>query len=181
MRLWRIHSSAAEKERNVMKNFKQLLVMAVAGLAVTSTQFGRAFDLYTCNELSLDVFGYTASRDKGGGDHQAWGPGAGVNYFFNEYLGIGAESYSDAFTLPYLLNGSAILRYPINRSPFAVYGFGGFGREWTHAPQWMEFLGAGGEYRFWRNTRAFLDLRGIFPHETDDNWLLRFGFRITFK
>jgi hypothetical protein len=170
-----------KKERNVMKNFKKLLAAAVAGLVVASAQVGTASDLYNCNELSLDLFGYTASRDKGGGNHQAWGPGVGVNYFFNEYLGVGADSYADAFVLPYLLNGSAILRYPINRTPIAVYGFGGFGREWTHAPQWMEYLGGGGEYRFGHNTGAFLDIRGVFPNETDDYWLLRFGFRITFK
>ena len=108
-----------------MKNFKKLLAVAVAGLALKSAQVGRASDLYNCNELSLDVFGYTASRDKGGGNHQAWGPGAGVNYFFNEYLGVGADSYADAFVLPYLLNGSAILRYPINRATCSASGVTG--------------------------------------------------------
>jgi hypothetical protein len=164
-----------------MKNFEKLLVLAVAGLVITSTQIGRALDLYTCNELSLDVYGFTASRDKGGGNNQAAGPGAGINYFFNRYLGVGADTYADAFTLPYLLNGNAILRYPINRTPVAVYGFGGFGREWWHAPQWLGDIGAGGEYRFWRNTGAFIDLRGVFPQNTDNYWVLRFGFRITFK
>ena len=113
-----------------MKVFNKLLVTAVAGLVVASTQIGRASDLYKCNELSMDLFGYTASRDKGGGNHQAWGPGVGANYFFNEYLGVGPDTYADAFTVPYLLNGSVIGRYQINQSPFAVYGFGGFGREW---------------------------------------------------
>jgi hypothetical protein len=164
-----------------MKNFKKLLVIALAGLVVTFAEVGRALDLYNCNELSLDIIGFTASRDKGGGDHQAWGPGAGVNYFFNEYLGLGADTYADAFTVPYLLNGSAVLRYPINRTPVAAYGFGGFGREWWHAPQWMEYIGAGGEYRFRPHTGAIVDIRGVFPHQTDDYWVLRFGFRITFK
>ena len=164
-----------------MKNLKQLLVIAAAGLLVTSIQTGRASDLYNCNELSMDVLGFTASKDKGGGDHQVAGPGVGVNYFFNEYLGVGADTYADAFTVPYLLNGNVIGRFPINRTPVAVYGFGGFGREWWHAPQWLGDVGAGGEYRFWTHTGAFVDVRGVFPGETSNYWLLRFGFRITFR
>lgn len=168
-----------------MKNFKKLLKTVVVGLMVTSIVACGASDLYNCNELSMDVFGYTASRDKGGGNHQAWGSGVGASYFFNEYLGVGSDSYADAFTVPYLLNGSGIVRYQINGSPFAVYGFGGVGREWWHAPQWMEHVGAGGEYRFGHYfgyyTGAFVDVRGVFPGETSDYWLLRFGFRITFK
>lgn len=99
-----------------MNNFIELLLVAAAGLLMASAREAMASDLYNCNELSLDAFGFTASRDKGGGDHQVAGPGAGVNYFFNEFLGIGGDTYADAFTVPYLLNGSVIGRYPITGS-----------------------------------------------------------------
>jgi hypothetical protein len=138
-------------------------------------------DLFSANELSMDLFGFGASRDKDGKGDTAWGLGLGANYFFTRNIGVGADSYADAFEIPYLLNGSGIFRYPINDSRFAVYGFGGFGRQWKHSPQWLGHLGVGGEYRFNPKGGFFVDVREEFPDETKDYTVFRFGFRIKFK
>lgn len=138
-------------------------------------------DLYSGNELSIDVFGFGASRDKDGKANTAWGPGVGLNYFFTRNIGIGADSYADAFEIPYLLNGSGIFRYPFNDSRFAVYGMGGFGRQWKHSPQWLGHLGVGGEYRFNPHGSLFADVREEFPDQTKDYTVFRFGFQVKFK
>jgi len=135
-------------------------------------------DLYSEKELSLDAFGFGATRDKDGNSTTAWGPGVGINYFFTRNLGAGADTYSDAFTIPYNLNFSGIFRYPIADSRFAVYGIGGFGRQWKYSAQWLGHVGAGGEYRFNPKWSFFTDIRGEFPTETKDYALFRFGFRI---
>ncbi len=135
---------------------------------------------YLPNELSLDVFGFGATSDKSGADHSAWGPGVGLNYFVTQFIGFGADTYSDAFTTPYLLNGNAIFRYPFDGTGVAPYAFGGFGREWTHAAQWLGDVGAGVEYRFTAKTSVFSDFRGVFPGQTRDYGVWRFGFRLAF-
>jgi len=86
--------------------------------------------LYSRNEFSLDLYGFGASRDKDGNSTATWGPGVGANYFFTKTIGVGADSSADAFTVPYMLNGSGIYRYPFNDSGFAAYGIAGFGRQW---------------------------------------------------
>src|SRR5260370_42641445 len=40
--------------------------------------------LFSPNEISLDLFGYHASRDKGNSPNDAWGPGVGVNYYITQ-------------------------------------------------------------------------------------------------
>ena len=145
----------------------------------------RGTGLYRANEFSLDLYGFGASRDKDGNSETAWGPGVGANYFFTKTLGVGADSSADAFEVPYMLNGSGIFRYPFEETGFAVYGFGGFGRQWKHSPQWLGHIGVGGEYRC--NPKGsyvgsfFVDVREEFPTETKDYTVFRFGFRIPFR
>jgi hypothetical protein len=144
----------------------------------------RGRGLYHGHEFSLDLYGFGATRDKGGADKTAWGPGVGANYFFTKTIGAGLDSSADAFEVPYMLNGSGFYRFPFEETGFAAYGFGGFGREWTHAPQWLGHIGIGGEYRCtWGGYVAsfFVDVREEFPTETKDYTVFRFGFRIPFK
>ena len=157
-----------------------LLVTIGVGLLGGSVAMAQSTDLYSYHEGALDVAGYYASRDKGG-NNDAWGTAVGFNYFFTENFGAGADTYFDAFTLPYLLNADGIFRYPIHRTKLAPYGFAGFGRQWTHAAQWLGHVGAGMEYRFQPKMGAFLDVRAVFPSETKDYAVLRFGFRFVFK
>ena len=136
--------------------------------------------LFSPNELSLDVFGYHASRNKDGADTDAWGPGIGINYYFTENFGFGADTYADAFEVPYLLNGSFLVRYPLWDTGLAPYGYAGFGWQWQHAAQWTGHIGAGLEYRFNPKTGVFVDVREVFAAETADYFMVRFGVRIAF-
>ena len=169
----------------------KILMIAVMGLMLASASKVRSqnsdrlvFDpsaaLFTANELSLDLFGYHASRNKDGSNTDAWGPGLGVNYFITEFVGVGADTYADAFELPYLINGSAIFRYPILTAGLAPYAFLGVGRQWEHAAQWTGHFGGGVEYRFNPRTGFFVDVRRVFAAETADYTVVRFGFRLAF-
>jgi hypothetical protein len=134
--------------------------------------------VYGPHEFSFDILGGYATRDKGGADKDAFGIGAGLNYFFFENIGVGVDTYADAFEAPYLLNFSGIYRYPFRDLGLAPYGFGGFGRQWEHDPRWTGHIGAGVEYRFNQKTGLFLDGRGVFGGE--DYALWRLGFRFAF-
>ena len=129
-------------------------------------------------ELSVDLFGGYATRDKGGADTDAYGIGVGVNYFIFDNIGVGVDTYADAFTTPYLLNVSGIYRYPIAQLGLAPYAFAGFGRQWEHDPRWTGHFGAGVEYRFNTKTGVFVDGRRVFGG--DDYALWRLGFRFAF-
>jgi hypothetical protein len=135
---------------------------------------------FSDKELSLDLFGFSASRDRNGSDRQAWGAGAAGNYFFTQNLGVGAETYGDAFNKPYLLNALGEFRYPIQSLSLAPYAILGIGRQWTYAPQWLGHFGGGLEYRFNAKTGVFADARRVFAVNTSDYTLIRFGFRIVF-
>ena len=138
-------------------------------------------DLFPTRTFSIDAFGFYASRDKDGDSSGAWGPGVGTTYFFNQNWGAGADTYADAWNIPYLLNASGIFKYPLRDSKFAPYGFAGFGRQWDHGAQWMAHLGAGVEYSIRAETSAFADIRGVFPDKTRDYAVLRFGIRFYFR
>jgi Outer membrane protein beta-barrel domain len=94
-------------------------------------------DLYRANEWQLDLFGAYAPAGRDGnrflGDH-AWGGGAGVNYFFTKYFGLGLEGdilsgtgqeHSGDVSGQFALNG--LVRYPIGNTGFAPYVFAGIG------------------------------------------------------
>lgn len=172
-----------------MKKIRQVLILAlvfVGAARVRAQSLGPPSDLFLAHESSFDFFGFYGSRDKGGGNSSAWGPGVGINHFFTQNFGLGADTYSDAFTLPYLLNANGIFRYPIAGVCVAPYVFAGFGREWWHAPQWMGDVGGGFEYRpsgqgiRWPGG-LFVDARGVFPGETKNYAVVRFGIRFVFK
>lgn len=169
---------------------KQTLLAAIIGILTISAAQARDYfsdhfafypaGMYSANELSLDLFGFHATHDRNGNDSGSWGPGVGLNYFFNEYIGVGADTYTDAFNTPYLLNGNGIFRYPLWDTGLAPYAFGGIGRQWRYAAQWMGDVGAGIEYRFALKTSVFTDIRGVFPGNTSNYATWRFGFRLVF-
>lgn len=143
-------------------------------------EFDPAVAQFNANEFTLDIFGYHASHDKGGGHSDAWGPGVAGDYFFTQNIGLGLETYADAFEAPYLLNVQGIFRYPIESISVAPYAIAGVGRQWDHAAQWLGHIGAGVEYRFNARTGAFVDLRRVFAENTQDYTLVRFGIRLAF-
>jgi hypothetical protein len=168
-------------------NFKKVLLVTTLGMSVSLARSqiidnsAPESDLYSANEFSVDLYGFGASRDKSGGSSNGWGPGVGANYFFTRNLGVGLDNYTDAFHWPDKLNLSGIFRYPIPDSRFAAYGFGGGGRQWSNAAQWTAHVGAGVEYRFRSNAGFFSDIRQVFPGETRNYTVVRFGFRLNFR
>jgi hypothetical protein len=165
-----------------MKTIKAAFIGGLLFFIVSAPQ-SRAVEpvVFEAHELTLDGFGFYACRDKGGADKEAWGYGAGLNYFLTENIGLGADTYADAFTIPYLLNISGIYRFPLPDYNLAPYAIAGIGRQWDHAPQWLFHMGVGGEYRFQQNLGVFAELRGVFPVDTDPYALVRVGFRIRFQ
>jgi hypothetical protein len=156
-----------------------ILTLAISGISRVEAQ-----ELYSSQESSVDLFGFYGSRNKNGNSTSAAGSGVGYNYFFTQNFGVGADSYADAFTWPYLLNANGIFRYPIPQTTVAPYLFAGVGRQWWHAPQWMGNVGGGIEYRppnVKPHIGFFTDVRGVFTAETKDYAVVRFGFRFILK
>ena len=163
-----------------MKRIKLLIAVGI-GILGGGAAFAQDTDLYSYHEGQLDASGMYASRDKDGHKGDTWGMGAGLNYFFTKYIGAGADTYFDAWDVPYLLNGDGYFRYPIKQTGLAPYGFGGGGRQWTHAAQWLGHVGVGIEYRVHPEAGVFFDAREVFPEHTKDYAVLRFGFRFAFR
>jgi len=145
--------------------------------------------LFRENELSLDLFGsasinqevidnLTGTRIKRDG---RLGAGAGLNYFFTRYLGLGGEAYTESTQHKFIDSASlnVIGRIPLGQSGVAPYGFGGAGYQFENA-QWLGNIGAGIEFRFHRNFGFFVDGRYIVTAKTDNQGLGRAGFRFAF-
>src|SRR6185437_16079809 len=98
-------------EERLMKNKKIIFIIGL-GMLVSAAAVAQSADLYHAHEASFDGFGFYGSRDKGG-NNDAWGMGVGGNYFFTQNIGVGADTYMDAFTIPYLLNADGIYRFPL--------------------------------------------------------------------
>jgi|ERR1043166_531521 hypothetical protein len=179
---------------------KLTLLGIVAGVALAAStapsagaaEFGDRFrydreavDKFPPHELSLDLFGTYADRDKFGNSGDHGGGGVGLNYFFTRYLGIGADSYVEEWKAPYRVNGSLILRYPLQTQTaagLAPYIFGGGGREMKYLIQWTYHGGGGLEFRFNRYTGLFGDARRVFSDLSSslDYTLVRGGLRLSF-
>ena len=146
--------------------------------------------LYTENELSVDAFGsYLAPERKFSHLFQtnirntgSWGGGVGVNYFFLRNVGIGGDIDipNNGGNFVDLIDGSLILRFPIDPTGLAPYIFGGGGRQTDPEWQWEEFGGVGLEFRLNPVTGVFADARYIWAQKTSDSLLLRAGLRFVF-
>jgi hypothetical protein len=147
-------------------------------------------DYYRANEVSVDAFG-SASLGKYSLDHISGsrvrhntrlGAGAGLNYFFTRYIGIGADAYSENTTGAAIDSASAnlILRLPLGESGFAPYIFGGGGHQFDPARVWFGQAGGGMEYRFTPHVGVFLDARWVLPDETKYYGVARLGMRFAF-
>jgi len=162
-------------------NVKKIILGAVALITIATCPARAQQDSdFTEREFTLDVFGFGATRDRGGADKSAWGYCVGVNYFLTRNLGVGADSYADAFKLLYQLNFSGIYRYPLESISLAPYAYAGFGRQWDNRAQWLGHIGGGAEYRLSDRAGFFADIRGVFPETTRNAAVLRFGFRLKF-
>jgi hypothetical protein len=147
-------------------------------------------EYYRANELSLDGF---ATGSLGGYDinhishnrirHDTQGgAGAGINYFFTRYVGLGADAYSENTSGVFIDNaeGNLLLRLPLGQSGFAPYAFGGGGHQFDAAKLWFGQGGAGIEFRFCPHIGIFVDARAVFPNETKYYGVARAGLRFSF-
>lgn len=199
-------------------NMKKLTMALFASLVIAATSFAGQEIAYTgkdnskdkiipatCfndQELQFDVFGIyqdgNASHMAGPIRDHGWGGGIGINYFFNRYIGVGAEGYwsvakpnvrssnDDERTVFHNINGSLIFRLPIDEACLAPYAFVGGGAV-LDGDQWaVAFAGLGVEYRIVPNKIGlFVDGRfNYYGHRFDygeqNNYTARAGVRFVF-
>lgn len=154
---------------------------AVSGPLENSFDYQEATHKFEAKEFSLDLFGVGATRDRENfDDNDTIGIGAGVNYYFTRYFGASAETYIDDWDLPNHIDFSALARYPIEKWSLAPYVLLGFGRQFHDDPQWTGHIGGGAEFRLNRMTGVFVDVRGVFPEDSPNLAMWRFGVRLKF-
>src|SRR5262249_1636244 len=114
------------------------------GLTLIQTSDFASGDLFRAGETTLDLYGgltlnantiNNISKEKGKDDGRL-GAGAGLNYFFTRYLGVGGEGYSEntAHSLVDHASGNLFVRVPLGESGIAPYIFGGGGHIFDPLP-----------------------------------------------
>lgn len=149
-------------------------------------------DLYRAQEFSVDLFG-TGAIDQRTIDHFSGnrvkhngvlGGGAGINYFFTRYIGIGGDAYVEHPDHHYIEtpSGNLIVRIPILDTGFAPYVFGGGGYQFSEDAAGQDFAQGGGgvEFRFERDIGLFVDGRYVFTDKTQNYAVVRAGIRLSF-
>ena len=148
---------------------------------------------YNGGELSLDMFGsYIASERKfdklfhTNARHGYGGGGAGLNYFFTELLGAGADfnisgKPDDEHPFDYVV-GHVDLRLPLGNTGLAPYVSGIGGRGMSPTWQWVYGGGVGLEYRFNSYTGIFAEGRYLWSNESTSlsSLTIRVGLRLVF-
>jgi hypothetical protein len=150
----------------------------------------RSNDYYRANEFSVDGFGmaslgrYSIEHISGQRvKHNArLGAGAGVNYFFTRYFGLGIDGFSENTRGTFIDTASAnlIFRIPIGQTPLAPYVFAGGGHNFDNVRTSFGQAGAGLECRFTRHLGVFVDGRAIVPDRTKYYGVARLGMRVAF-
>ncbi|MFZ4598282.1 MAG: hypothetical protein ACOYNN_06515 [Terrimicrobiaceae bacterium] len=139
--------------------------------------------LFRANEWQVDAFaaGLFSQSNRPG-----WGGGLGVNYFFNEYIGLGVEQSvvgTRGETSRWTTAGNFILRYPIcslNLAPYALIG-GGTTYGQNRRGHGFGHIGGGLEYRVTSNIGLFSDARWLYSSEEPRSSVLgRAGVRFAF-
>jgi hypothetical protein len=173
-----------------MIKYIKLMVIAIT---MASTAFGGSdFKLNkevvvdTCrfrdSEWQLDLFGSGGFYKQG---QPGWGGGAGINYFFLKYVGIGVEQtlVGREDVAEWGTFGNVFLRYPIcswNLSPYVVAGLGALYGQTTAILAGT--VGGGLEYRFTDNIGIFADARWLYNSGVTDSGAVvaRTGVRLAF-
>lgn len=147
-------------------------------------------DLFRANEVSLDLFGSLSigqeTIDNLSGKrvrtNSHGGAGAGLNYFFTRWLGVGGDAYSENTHGTFVDNasGNLIFRLPIEAVHLAPYVYGGGGYQFENVQRGFAQVGGGLEFRFTRNFGLFMDARYVMTDGTDNFGLGRAGLRWAF-
>jgi len=168
-------------------SFVGVLALALPAVAGTDYKVTKNVVVDNCkfrdSELQLDLFGLGAFYKQG---RPGWGGGAGINYFFARYFGLGVEQNlfgrdsegSKGYT-QWGTFGNVFLRYPIcswNLAPYAVVGGGVvYGRKTIGGGS----VGGGLEYRITDNIGIFGDARWLYTEE-DNAVMARTGIKLAF-
>ena len=155
--------------------------------------YDNAAPKYADQELSLDLFASYINPEGRFGDlfetnlrQGFWGGGAGVNYFFTRYVGLGADfnisSKPDDLNLVDQVTGNVLVRLPLGNSGLAPYMIGSGGRAMSPRYDWLYGGGLGLEMRINPKTGIFSDARFLWANQTqaDNRLLIRAGVRLAF-
>jgi hypothetical protein len=162
---------------------------ATAQTSPPSNYDGDRENLYHPCELSIDGFGVGVLHEydfNSGGLHRKnyrFGGGAGINFFFTKFLGIGADAYAISPSHRSFVDtttGNLILRMPIGNTGLAPYIFGGAGYEFKGIDQIVGGGGVGLEIRIVPHFSIFADARYLAAVKTPDYGLARAGVRLSF-
>ena len=148
-------------------------------------------DLYQAYDTSLDLFGigtvneHTLNHLSGSRilRHGHLGAGAGLEFFFNRYIGIEGEGFSETTHNTFVndAGGNLVFRLPIGNTGLAPYAFGGGGHEFYPVSNNNYFDGgAGVEFRFTRCIGIFGDARYVGTEHTGGYGLGRLGLSFNF-
>jgi hypothetical protein len=207
-----LRSTTYIKQNNLMKKWRQHMTVAIFGTfslvycanaqdsttttttstQQTTTQQKTTSDsyFYRAQELSVDVFGsgslgeQTINNISGNKvEHNGrLGAGAGLNYFFSRYVGIGGDAYTENTAHNFIdsASGNLIGRLPIGDTGVAPYIFGGGGHQFDEVEQTFGQAGAGIEFRFAQHVGFFVDARYVFADKTQNYGVGRAGLRVNF-
>jgi hypothetical protein len=127
-------------------------------------------------EFDLSPFG--AYVDKAGGK---WGGGLAGTYFLHENVGVGASTYWTDITGTFIdnLEAEGYFRIPVLKV-VAPYAVGGIGYQFE-GQYWFETIGAGVDFRPFKNLTAFSDIQYRVANNSSRNGaFIRLGARISF-
>jgi hypothetical protein len=144
--------------------------------------------LYHPCELSVDGFGmaslheYDFNNGVRARRDLRWGGGAGINFFFTKYIGVGGDAYAVSTHHSFVdtTTGNLIFRVPIADTGIAPYIFGGAGYQFAGIDQLVGGGGLGVEFRLVQHFSLFVDARYLAAAKTADFGVGRAGVRISF-
>lgn len=167
--------------------------MAIVSFALVATTIAgtdykkNVIEEETCkfrsNELQLDLFGSGAFYQQG---EPLWGGGAGLNYFFLKYVGIGVEQTLAARedNTEWGTFGNVFFRLPICSWSIAPYAMAGLGAIYSDTSEGTlaGTVGGGIEYRITDNIGIFTDARWLYHTQNGDSGavLARTGIKFAF-
>jgi hypothetical protein len=143
-------------------------------------------------ELQLDIFGTWTEVNHNNPNHNGFGGGLGVNYFFIKYLGIGVDgdarygahgdSHHTSSDAVADFTGRLIARYPIEAGSFclAPYAFVGGGLEFDDVTVGTWHAGGGLEWRATHKLGIFTEGRYTWGGNDVNSTQVRAGVRIVF-
>lgn len=137
---------------------------------------------FTAGDFSLDLFaGYVWNQDDDSDDADAATGGIGLNYFFTEMIGVGADAYwYDHDGAIHNFDGSLIVRFPIQEICLAPYIYGGGGYRTNSHNEGSYHAGAGVEWKASDTLGIFADGRYTWLEDSGDTALARLGVRLHF-